>query len=305
MDDIEKKVKLFLNMLWLRPENVVFDVIKAELIGKELLKSDNILEVGIGNGYFTFMAMGGEFKEEYDWYYNVGLDGFWNNKDIYDSIKVQHIKDFVKNPAEKRLKLAVDLKANLVEQAIQLGFIDKTIVMDANKEIEFENIDTVYSNMLYFLDNPFRVLKDLEKCLAKNSKIILAFPNSNFYENCKSYKRESKLMTLINRGRADYVLWSMDLRNFNNKLLKYTGFEIEKDRRYLSKLTLQTWDIGFRPFSPHLIKMANSLTREERFEIKQEWCETSKMFVDELMENELEKGNKEGGFNFVVLRQTK
>ncbi len=32
--DYEYTIDKFLNMLWLRPENVVWDVIKAELIGQ-------------------------------------------------------------------------------------------------------------------------------------------------------------------------------------------------------------------------------------------------------------------------------
>ena len=49
--------------------------------------------------------------------------------------------------------------------------------------------------------------------------------------------------------------------------------------------------------------MANSLSPELRFEVKQEWVCTMMVILNELLENELEKGPKEGGYNFVVLEK--
>jgi hypothetical protein len=53
--------------------------------------------------------------------------------------------------------------------------------------------------------------------------------------------------------------------------------------------------------SPQLIKMANNLSPETRLEIKEEWCETCKIALVELLDHELKYGSIEGGFEFVVL----
>jgi SAM-dependent methyltransferase len=300
----EYRIDDFVYMNWLRPEVVILHAVAAKLIGEELLKSNNILEIGIGNGYFSFMILEGRFKKSYDWYYNVDTEGFWENKDIYDSINLLNIQNFIEKPPHKRLKLAIDHKENLLSQTKQLNFVDNLLCMDANEPMRFTNIETVYSNILYWLKNPIEVLQNIEINLKSNGKVILVFPNSHFFEYCRSYSDdESRLWKLINRGRTDHMMWFMDFDDFGKNIERHTSFEIETTQRYLSKLSLNTWDIGLRPLSPHLIKMANSLPDNKRMEIKEEWCKTCKKFIYELLENEIEKGRKEGGFNFVVLRK--
>ena len=81
------------------------------------------------------------------------------------------------------------------------------------------------------------------------------------------------------------------------------GYHVVDYKRYLSKLTLQIDDIGLRPISPQLIKMANSLEPDLRFEIKQEWVETMMIILTELLDNEIQNVPKEGGYNFVVMEK--
>lgn len=292
----------FLNMTWLRPENVVWDSMASFLISNELLKDNKkILDIGIGNGYFSFMTMGGRFKKEYDWYYNVNTNGFTDNEDIYNTIKINNIKDFIQKPTVKKIELAIDHKDNLLKQVDQLDFVNKTIVHDANKSISFSEIDIVYSNILYWLNDPIKVLQNIDNQLNNGTKVVLVFPNENFYKFARSYNKESKIWTLLNRGRADSIMWNMNIKEFEKQLTNKTNFKIEKFQTYLSQFNLQTWDIGFRPFSSPLIKMANSLSYETRMEVKEEWVETAKPFVYNIMEDEILNGSKNGGFNFVVL----
>lgn len=303
MNISDQIIDQFLNMLWLRPENVIFDITKYSLSKSILDNCSDILEIGTGNGFFSFMLMGGEFKPEFDWYYNIDSDGFWNNKDVYDTKPKFEVSNFIKNPSVNKIKLAVDHKENLLIQAKSLGFINEHRVVDANKNFHFDGIKTVFSNIFYWLDDPIEVIKKLDNSLDKGSKVILLFPNDDFLKYCSSYKRDNNLQVLLNRGRANDLMWSMNISDFEKKITKVTNFKINKFEKYLSKLTLQTWDVGFRPFNPHLVKMANSLNASKRFEVKQEWNETAKKFIIELMGNEIDKGHKEGGFNFVVLEK--
>lgn len=293
----------FLNMTWLRPENVVWDSVASSLIGKELLNGNRILDIGIGNGYFSFMTLGGKFKKEYDWYYNVNTNGFLKNEDIYNIVKLNNIKDFIDRPAAKRISLAVDHKHELLKQVEQLNFTDFTLLQDANKPIEFTNIDTVYSNILYWLNHPIDVLKNIDKNLSSGSKLILVFPNENFYKYAQSYSQSSKIWKLLNRGRGDSIMWRMNIDVFEKEIIKATSFKIQNFQTYLSELNLKTWDIGFRPFSSPLIKMANLLQPEVRNQIKEEWVETAKPYINHILEDEIKNGPKNGGFNFVVLEK--
>lgn len=290
-------------MTWLRPENVIWDTISSHLIGQELIKAQNILEVGIGNGYFTFMTLGGRFKKEYDWYFNVNTDDRTEDKDIYDHLNVYNIQHYIANGPGNRLKYAIDHKQNLLKQTEQLGFVDNLILQDANSRIDLRNVDTIYCNIIYWLNDPIQLLMNFQEIINDKGKIILVFPNSEFYKYCHSYGLKNNLQKLLNKGRAENIIWHKDLADFEKIIHEKTSLSIIRSQRYLCELTLSTWDIGLRPLSPQLIKMANNLVKAKRTEIKEEWCETLMPFLVDLMTIEIEKGAKEGGFNFVVLEK--
>lgn len=290
-------------MSWLRPENVIWDAVAAKMIYHELRESKDLLEVGIGNGYCTFMILGGKFKKEYDYYYNVNTKGFWDNKDIYDHVTSYNIKQYILKYPENRVKYALDHKSNLLEQTKQLGFVDQLILQNANDVIDFDGVSTIYSNIIYWLADPIKVIKNFDHLLKKGGKIILVFPNNKFYQYAISYGRKNKLQVLLNRGRADSMMWSMDMEDFAKIIQEHTGLSITKYQKYLAETTLKIWDIGLRPISPHLINMANYLNEKTRMEIKDEWCATILKFLEELLPIELDSGPKEGGFNFVVLEK--
>jgi hypothetical protein len=95
----------------------------------------------------------------------------------------------------------------------------------------------------------------------------------------------------------------MDLPEFNQEISKRGMFRLHYARRYLAPLTLRIWDVGLRPLSVPLVRMANALSPEARKEIKAEWCDTLMRFADPLLDNEIAKGNALGGFNLVVLER--
>ena len=296
------KLEEFAYMEWLRPEVVVWHSIAEKLIGDELKNSEKIMEIGIGNGFFTFMALGGKFEKSFDHYFAVDLNKKDDNGDIYDCPSKVDLSQFINFFPIKKLQIALDIKQSTLDQVKLLELSLEHICQDANQNISFENIQTIYTNCIYWLkDTIFQLNRWCDK-LPTNSKIILVFPNSSFYSYCRSYKQDSKMWRLLNRGRADTLMWSMDFIDFEKEINKI-GFRVIDYKRYLSKLTLQIDDIGLRPISPHLIKMANSLSPELRFEIKLDWVSSIMPILNELLDNELEKGPKEGGYNFVVLEK--
>jgi len=303
-DDVFKLSESFLLMEWIRPENVVWATVAASLIGPVLLSGGMVAEYAIGNGNFTFLALGGRFKGQYDWYYNVDTEGFWEGKDIYDQCLTSDISKYIEIKSPKRLKYAVDIKQSLLDQVSQLDFVDSLICADANRHPEIGKVDMIYSNALYWLEKPWDVLCDWSGRLNGQGRIVIVFPNSYFYRYCESYTSQDKIWRLINRGRAESMLWNMDIGEFESSLSKVPGMEMVYFRRYLSRKTLKIWDIGLRLLSPFLIRMGNSMNPDERWKIKKEWCEACRPFVHDFLSHELEHGNKEGGFNFIVLEKS-
>ena len=299
LNDLKKTLSLY----WLRPECVPWITQATQILKPHLKNAEDLMELGIGNGIFTFLTLGGELSPKYDWYYNVNTQGFSQNKDIYDCVSEFNIKDFIVKQPTKNLKLAIDHKQNLLDQTAQLGFVDQIICADANKQIKFNGVKNIFSNILYWLDNPAKVIEELSGQMPTGGKVFLVFPNSKFYEYCQSYQQSTPLQTIYNRGRADSMKWRLDVEDVEKKLIINSDFKLIHCQNYLCRNTLKTWDYGLRPFSPHLIKMANMLTPDDRFAIKNEWCQDLLPLLIESMEIELDKGEEEGGYHFIILEK--
>lgn len=289
----------FLNLHWLRPENVIFDIARYRHV-RPIFKNTlgDISEIGIGNGISTFTLLGGKFSETFDWYQNINYD----NKDIYDHYKIDNTASQILNPPEKKVKYGCDIKINLLNQAVKLGVVENIEVVDANNKFQIPNVDLIYSNMIYWLNDPVKVIDSIGSSMQVGSQLLLVFPNSKFFEYCKSYTSESKFLNLINGGRKEHILWHKDLEDFV-KIIENLNFRLVMKKQYACKSTLNTWDIGLRPFFKGLHKMANSVNLEKKLELKRYWIEEIKDLVVELVSEEFERGESEGGFNLVILEK--
>ena len=300
LDDFD--VRAHLSAYWLRPESALWDSIAARQLQIALQDSTDIMEVGIGNGFFSFLMFGGRFAPQFDWFYSVNTEGFWSNSDIFDHDKGIALDHFVLKAPDKRLSLALDHKQTLLNQAARLGFVDALRQHDCNLPLPVERTyQTAYSNMLYWLDDPIGAMNNIAQALPTGGELVTVFPNKDFYRYCTSYVDQSALSKLLNRGRASHIMWHMDLPDFAHKIEQDGIFEIKSSTRYLSPTTLKIWDIGLRPLSVPLIKMANALSVEKRQEIKEEWCATLEQFATPLLTEEMEHGATNGGYNLVVL----
>lgn len=300
LDDFN--VRAHLNAYWLRPESALWDCIAARHLGIALKGRSDIVEVGIGNGFFSFLLFGGQFAPEFDWFYSVDTRGFWSHTDIFDHDSEISLGRFVTKAPDIRLRLGLDHKQTLLNQAARLGFVDELVQHDCNQPLPAgRTYQTAYSNMLYWLMDPIGAMHNIAQILESGGQLITVFPNSDFYRSCASYVRKDPLWILLNRGRANHIMWHMDISEFERGIQDGGVFELTSATRYLAPLTLKTWDIGLRPLSVPLIKMANALTPEKRQEIKTEWCDTIEQFVEPMLMNELELDATTGGFNLVVL----
>lgn len=298
----EFAVRAHLNAYWLRPESALWDCIAARHLGRELKDRSDILEIGIGNGFFSFLLFGGRFAPDFDWFYSVNTQGFWNNVDIFDHDSEISLDRFIAKTPDIRLSCGLDHKQTLLNQAARLGFVDELVQHDCNQPIPLSRTyKTAYSNMLYWLSDPIGAMHNIAQVLEPGGKLVTVFPNSDFYRSCTSYVRTDPLWALLNRGRASHIMWHMDIPEFERRIRDGGIYELESARRYLAPLILKTWDVGLRPLSVPLINMANSLAPDKRQEIKTEWCATLEQFAEPMLMTEMDMGAATGGFNLVVL----
>lgn len=299
-------IKAFLNLNWLRPENALCQVIDAYYVLPQLT-GNRIMDLGCGNGYFTFAMMGGEFSIDYDYYMNAQTRNFYQNADIYDTCKDIDISSFIEKKPERKFSLGVDYKESLLTQASQLGLYDRTVLKDLNKgrDLAERDFETIYCNMIYWLDDPYKAIQGLEGILSKGGRLILTFPDPKIFKFCLSYdwknQRMKKLWQRLNRGRLESLKWIKSINEFEKELKTYCpGFSIMHAKSFQNATSLLVWDIGLRPLSVPLIKMSEKLSVEDRREVKNDFMEAALPYVEDLLENEF-IGKDDGGWNIVVL----
>lgn len=293
-----------LNVNWLRPESALWRALDSTLISQFTISQPS-LDLGCGNGIHSFISAGGAFSIQYDWYINTNPEKFHEGQDIYDVCKNTSISNFISRKPAYQFSVGLDQKINLLNQAKQLNFYDSIICHDANKKLPFddESFNTVFSNIIYWLENPEKSLTEIYRVLRKGGETLLFIPNITFRDYCLSYqweKNNSDLLKKINHGRSETMQWETSRDDFF-LITEKIGFSPVYHREYLSELTLSFWDIGLRPISPILIKMANKISEKDRLEIKNEWITTVYDLLLPIYKTDLDV--KEGGFHFFVLKK--
>lgn len=293
-----------LNIQWLRPESALWDAIASSVLAPLSLRSP-ALDLGCGNGLFSFLTAGGRFSPDYDGYRNVRPNAK-EGEDLHDAFVAGPRSVWIVQQPVYRFHCALDAKPKLLRQAAALGFYGETVAADANQQLPFpdETFQTVFSNMLYWLDSPESVLRDLWRILRQEGRAVLCLPDPSFLESCLSYgwkAQGSEALRLLNRGRFESVRWTASSEELE-VLAACTGFAVASDVTYLAPLTLKVWDIGLRPLAPVLLKLAGRLTDPERLAIKMEWIDALRPFLQELYEMDRDYRGL-GGFHCVQMEK--
>ena len=277
-------LKTLLNVYWLRPETALWRAIDPmQLSHYEFTRP--MLDLGCGDGIFSFTAMGGEFGLGFDMFLAVkDSKEFFKGDDIYNYYEEGVIKRDIVTPPRQKIDVGLDWKNNLLKKASELDLYESLVEHDANYLLPFNDgqFGTISSNIVYWIDNSEGLLNELRRVVAEDGQILLMLPNDSlrkYYVYNYYLKYGWEWVRKIDRGRYSTITQTHTYDGWKDIFIR-CGLKVKSHRVHLSKTVIQLWDIGLRPISPLLIKMANSLTEENRAAIKAEWIDT----VAELIE---------------------
>ena len=226
----------FLNAFWLRPEVALIKT-HEYLALKQLHVNEPSLDIGCGDGIFSFISSGGRFGLGFDMYQNVkGTDQFFKGVDVFDHFDENDFTiDIVQKPNEQ-ITYGLDHKATLLAKASKLGLYKNTIHSDANESIPLKSnsISTVFCNILYILEEVDGLLNETHRILSDSGRFILQLPERraeeamvhHFYKNygwewAKLIDREKYAITYPSYHKHEREYW--------DELLSRAGFGIVEE----------------------------------------------------------------------------
>lgn len=202
---------------------------------------------------------------------------------------------------------------SLMNKAAGLGLYRKFVEADANKTLPFEDesFQSVFSNIVYWLDNPENTFKEMFRILRKDGTCCVMLPDTGYLEASfyytlyeKAGRKEFEFLKMIDRGRMSDNLKIVKSYAGWKSIIENAGFKIEECIPHLSKTLIQIWDIGLRPIFPMLKKMTAQIGDDSLMEIKKEWVELFLKIGYPIVENDnLLANDKDYCFYCFILRK--
>lgn len=268
MNSIEKYLKEFLNIFWLRPENALLLSLRANSVIKfhKMISEGNSIDVSCGDGFFSFITMGGKLGYETDMFQSINYSKGYRkgNFDSFDHFDEKYDVVIEKHP-EFSFDYGSDWKENLIMKAKKLDFYNQLIVHDNNIPFPFdeESFSYIYTNSSYWVEKFEDHISDLIRMLKKDGLLVLEIKVDNIL-NFTSRKylplMSDKFHEIIDAGRlgtwkglksVDYL--KTMFHNLSNEIV------IEEFKPVYGGNIAKIWDIGLRPVFSPLAKMANNI----------------------------------------------
>ena len=261
----------YLNIYYLKPFDSVNDTITSDILLKFKWKN-NYLELGSGDGMFSYIMHGNSFPLWFDRYQNINL----SNKNIFKS----NFKHFPKLKKKYliRPKHSIDARKHHVISINKIGFSKNSQISNyENFKYKKKTENLIFFYTPHGLKNYEKSLKNIIPIIKKNGRIFLLLNLNNVLSNFICYKLSKRNNTLKNffnkldNGR--YNETKKVSKSFNQwiNLFKKNNLKIKNFYTGLSSLTWKINDIQTRPFLKILIRFFNMFPITIRTLLKVIW----------------------------------
>lgn len=260
-------------LYFLKPHDSINDTLTSSLLRK-LDWTGSIIEIGSGDGVFSYIMHGGSFPFWFDRYLQVDM----SKADIYDI----HHKNLLK--PKKTLKspnviLAIDAKESHVQKIKEIDFA-KDCQVSAYEELPFASgsVEKIFYYTPHGLKNHDEAIQEASRVLKRNGRMLILVYDSLFKKSFISYRLAkffsgslATFFSKLDNGRYDEITclarspgdWEIFFRNH--------GFEVEARHSGLSTFAWKAYDLQTRPILKPLIRIFDGLPRPLRVICKLIW----------------------------------
>lgn len=249
---------------------------QCELRGPAVGKPTLSVDMGCGDGVFSFLHWGGVFDPDFDVFGTTTSPGDEPNADMFDHMSDGY-RPIILSPPTEAIDVGVDIKATMLAKAKRLGFYDRLVEHDNNQPLPFDDdaFETVYCNTAYWVREIDRFLAELGRITRAGGSIILHVKLASMERYTLEAFRDvlgDRCLARLARGRMECWPTVADRTTWESRFAA-TGLTIQDATPFVTRTHAHVWDIGLRPFAPMLVKMANGVTPETRASVKAEWVE--------------------------------
>jgi len=261
----------YLNIYYLKPFDSVNDVITSDLLLK-FKWTNKYLELGSGDGMFSFIMHGNSFPLWFDRYQNISL----LNKNIFKS----NFKNFPKLKKNYliRPKHSIDARKHHIISVNKIGYSQSSEISNyENFKYKKKSEDLIFFYTPHGLKNYEKSLKNIVPILKKRGRIILLLNLDNVLKNFICYKLGNSGNTLKNFFRrldnGRYNETKKVSKSFDQwmKLFKKNNLKVKNFYTGLSSFTWVINDIQTRPLLKILIRFFNIFPTSIRTVLKVIW----------------------------------
>jgi SAM-dependent methyltransferase len=303
LDFSSQILKNFLSIYWIRPETAFWRTLDV-LQMKSIKFKKPIIDIGCGDGSFSFINFGGKVDLSFDVYRSIkDTSGFFKGVDIHN--QSIHIKPKIIHQAKMKIDVGLDWKENLLKKANEFKLYDKFVQHDSNKPFPFEDeqFETIFSNTFYWINNIENILKEAKRICAQNGKIVIFVPDKKFKDSLiynQFLKGGHTWAKILDRGIYNNIKHCYTLSKWKTIFSK-VGLKIEHHSNYATENLTKIWSIGMRPYSPFIIEMANKLKLSDRTKIKEKVISEIFPILRSYLDFEMSKIGKNNCFHMFVL----
>ena len=262
------------------------------------------MDLGGGDGIFSFLYCGGKLHPDYDLHREASLALNETGK-IYDIIQELGDIRVVEKPAINCPFTNLDISQTLLARSRRLNMYKEYIRHDISNVDSFDDrkYDCIFSTILMYFDNPRLVLENVRRRLSKGGVMSCCVPlpryqNNTFPNKYSNLPEIQRFVELIDAGRTARRKRFWDIDEWIDHF-KSVGFSVDGYQTYLSDEAVQMLELSTRLASPPLIKIYNEQSLENRREHKMSLVDAISPVLSAFLEAESTLSASQGG-NYVA-----
>jgi len=263
----------YLSVYFLKPFDALNDTLTATILS-QLEWPDEIIEIGVGDGVFSYIMHGGRFPIQYDRYLQTDL----NQTDIFDTHTVGFMPA-ITPPQRPCITISLDSKHSHIEKVSELGFA-QSAVLSLYESLPLR--DSKVSNIFFYIPHGFRdyqiAIQEAHRVLKPCGTMLLLAYDRSFHSSFLCYRigqaatgRLREYFLRLDNGRHDELMQMSRFREEWDSFFEESGFVVEDRKRGLSVAAWKLYDIQTRPFLRLLIRFFMFLPPYPRLLLKLTW----------------------------------